>query len=162
MSSDVYMSKISSPILSIEKLSHKYDDRLALDGIEFSVDRGETFALLGPNGGGKTTLFRILATMLVPSAGRASILEMDVTTDAPSIRSSMGVVFQHPSLDKKLTVQENLRHQGHLYGMSSASLEDQIGELLSQFGLVDRSGETVEKLSGGLQRRVELAKSLLH
>lgn len=162
MSSDVYMSNISGPILSIEKLSHKYGDRLALDGIEFSVDRGETFALLGPNGGGKTTLFRVLATMLVPSAGRASILEMDVTSEALSIRSSMGVVFQHPSLDKKLTVQENLHHQGHLYGMSSASLEDQIGELLSHFGLVDRSGETVENLSGGLQRRVELAKSLLH
>lgn len=156
------MSQTSDLAISVEKLSHRYGTRSALNAIDFSVKAGETFALLGPNGGGKSTLFRVLTTTLIPSSGAAAIFGLDVVAQVSAIRARMGVVFQHPSLDKKLKVTENLRHQGHLYGMSGSQLEDKMHDLLSRLGIKDRAKEVVEKLSGGLQRRVELAKSLLH
>ena len=133
---------------------------MALDGVTFAVRSGEVFGLVGPNGGGKTTLFKILSTALTPSSGAARVAGIDVRDGA--VRRKIGVVFQSPSLDGKLTVGENLLHHGHLYGLSGPGLRQRIGEELARFGLADRSGDRVEKLSGGLQRRVELAKSLLH
>jgi len=146
--------------VDVEGLTHRYGERAALDGVAFSVRSGEVFGLVGPNGGGKTTLFKILSTALVPTSGTARVAGIDVRDGA--VRRKIGVVFQAPSLDGKLTVAENLLHHGHLYGLSGGGLRQRIGEELARFGLADRSGDRVEKLSGGLQRRVELAKSLLH
>ena len=124
--------------------------------------RGEIFALLGPNGGGKTTLFRILATLLPPSAGSFTIDGLDPAAAGREVRRRLGVVFQAPSLDKKLTVMENLAFQGALYSISRGALAVRIRELLGTFRLEDRAGDLVETLSGGLARRVEIAKALLH
>jgi ABC-2 type transport system ATP-binding protein len=135
---------------------------MALHDVGFTVNRGEIFGLLGPNGGGKTTLFRILSTLLPPQKGRARILGDDLVEHRQHVRRALGVVFQSPALDRKLKVQENLRCQGHLYGMRGAALRQRIDEMLGRFGLADRAGDLVEKLSGGLRRRVELAKALLH
>jgi ABC-2 type transport system ATP-binding protein len=146
--------------VDVERLTHRYGERVALDAVAFSVRPGEVFGLVGPNGGGKTTLFKILSTALAPSSGSARVAGIDVGDGA--VRRKIGVVFQAPSLDGKLTVAENLLHHGHLYGLSGAGLKQRIGEELARFGLADRAGDRVEKLSGGLQRRVELAKSLLH
>jgi ABC-2 type transport system ATP-binding protein len=142
--------------LVVDSLTHRYGERVALNAVSFTVQRGELFGLLGPNGGGKTTLFRILTTLMEPTAGSVQL------DGGPMDRRRIGVVFQSPSLDKKLTVLENLRHQGHIYGMRGAALRTRIDELLARFGLVDRANDLVEKLSGGLRRRVELAKGLLH
>ncbi|HZE96205.1 MAG TPA: ATP-binding cassette domain-containing protein [Planctomycetota bacterium] len=146
--------------VEVDGLTHRYGERVALDGVSFSVKSGEVFGLLGPNGGGKTTLFKILSTALTPTAGRARISGVDVSE--AGVRRKIGVVFQAPSLDQKLSVAENLLHHGHLYGLSGSGLQARIGEELSRFHLADRAKDRVEKLSGGLQRRVELAKSLLH
>lgn len=136
--------------------------RQALRDVSFHVPAGETFALLGPNGGGKTTLFKILSTQIRPASGRAFIYGADIDADPAAGRRRLGVVFQNPSLDKKLTLEENLRHQGRLYGLHGARLNRRIDETLERFALADRRKDPVERLSGGLQRRGEIAKSLLH
>ncbi len=138
------------------------DPHLALSGVTFSVQAGEIFGLLGPNGGGKTTLFKILSTLVKPSAGSAKIVGLDVSSQAEAIREHLGVAFQAPSLDKKLTASENLRHQGHLYGLHGSDLSGRINRLLERFGLQERAHDRVETFSGGMARRVELAKTLLH
>jgi ABC-2 type transport system ATP-binding protein len=147
--------------IEIDQLSHRYKDREALKGVSFGVGRGEIFSLLGPNGSGKTTLFRILSTLLRPSGGRASILGFDLAKDPAQVRRRIGVVFQSPSIDGKLTVLENLRHHGRLYGLGGIALRERIGVVMNRLGIADRRGDRVETLSGGLQRRVELAKGLL-
>ena len=148
--------------IEVENLSYAYQQRQALDNISFNVSCGEIFGLLGPNGSGKTTLFRILSTLMPVTAGTVRILGHDLATEVKAIRNLLGVVFQHPGLDVKLTVAENLRHHGHLYGLAGKSLRSRISELLERFGVSDRATERVEVLSGGLQRRVEIAKALLH
>jgi len=146
--------------VDVEGLTHRYGERLALDGVTFSVRSGEVFGLVGPNGGGKTTLFKILSTALAPTSGKARVAGLDVGDGA--VRRKIGVVFQAPAVDGKLTVFENLLHHGHLYGLSGSGLRTRIDEELARFKLADRKRDRVEKLSGGLQRRVELAKALLH
>ncbi len=136
--------------------------REALKGIDFSVDKGEIFGFLGPNGSGKTTLFKIISTLITATSGRAEIFGKDIAQYAAEVRRTIGVVFQNPSLDKKLTVMENLTHQGHLYGIRGAALKEKIETLLTKFGISDRRGEFAENLSGGLRRRVEIAKGLIH
>lgn len=148
--------------IRVEGLTHHYGPRAALDGVSFEVPAGEIFVLLGPNGGGKTTLFRILCTALRPVGGRALIGGLDVATAGAAVRRMIGVVFQHASLDAKLTVRENLRHQGHLYGLRGRRLEARIDEMLARFRVADRAADRVETLSGGLARRADLAKGLLH
>jgi len=152
---------VNDAAVEVEDLRRSYGSREALAGLSFDVRRGELFALLGPNGGGKSTLFKILTTLLPPSAGTARVCGHDVRTAQREVRRHIGVVFQHPSVDGKLTIEENLRHHGHLYGLSGAPLKARITELLDRFGLVDRKDELVERLSGGLARRAELAKGLL-
>lgn len=146
--------------VEVAALHHRYGKAVALEGVSFAVRAGEIFALAGPNGGGKTTLFKILSTALAPTSGTARLGGLDVRD--PVLRRQIGVVFQSPSLDRKLTVRENLLHQGHLYGLRGGGLRGRIDELLGRFGLSDRAPQRVEVLSGGLQRRVELAKALLH
>jgi ABC-2 type transport system ATP-binding protein len=149
-------------MIEVQHLRHTYGDRVALDDVSFAVQRGEVFGLLGPNGGGKTTLFKILATLMRPSGGDGSVAGDSITANPAGVRRHLGVVFQHPSLDGKLTVFENLMCHGHLYGMHGAPLRDRIAEMLQRVRIEDRQGDYVETLSGGLQRRVELAKALLH
>lgn len=149
-------------VVEVRNLSHSYGDNNALKGVTFDVAKGEIFGLLGPNGGGKTTLFNILSTLFPPVAGSASILGSDIEKDAAAVRRRIGVVFQNPSLDIKLTVTENLVHQGHLYGLSGGILRERIDEVMSELRIEDRKSDLVETLSGGLKRRVELAKGLLH
>ena len=122
-------------VVALESLSHRYGDRLALDTVSLEVAPASVFSLLGPNGSGKSTLFRILATLMTPSGGTARIHGLDVSADRDQVRRCIGVVFQNPSLDAKLTVLENLRHQGHLYGLRGAALEKRIQELLEHFRL---------------------------
>ena len=153
---------MGTPLLVVEALTHRYGERTALDNVSFEVAKAEIFGLLGPNGGGKTTLFRILSTLVAPSEGNVRLFGIDVVREQSEIRRRIGVVFQAPSLDRKLTVVENLRHQGHLYNLRGPGLQTRIDELLSRFGMADRKDDLVETLSGGQRRRVELAKGLLH
>ena len=155
------MSPNAGPALAVQGLTHRYGERVALEDARFEAARGGMFALLGPNGGGKTTLFRILATLMRPSSGDAFILGHSVRDAPGSARKKIGVVFQQPGLDPKLTVLENMIHHGRLHGMRGERLRGAASERLAQFGLGDRKKERVETLSGGLQRRAELAKALL-
>jgi len=149
-------------VISVENLVHRYEDRTALNGVSFDVRPAELFGLLGPNGSGKTTLFRILSTLMLPTAGRATIMGFDAGHEPARLRRQIGVVFQAQSVDLKLTAYENLWHQGHLYGLRGSALKERIHEILSRVGLADRAKELVETFSGGMQRRIELAKGLLH
>src|SRR6266704_3638237 len=112
----------NGPALEVEELRHRYGERIALDGVSLRVERGELFGLLGPNGGGKSTLFRILSTLLAAGGGAARVLGHDVAREPDRVRRRLGVVFQHPSVDRVLTVEENLVHHGHLYGLSGGAL----------------------------------------
>ena len=141
---------------------HRYENRTALNGISFEVHPAELVGLLGPNGSGKTTLFRVLSTLMVPTAGRALVMGYDVAQEPARVRRQIGVVFQAQSVDPKLTAYENLWHQGHLYGLRGRQLKKRAGEILTRVGLADRAKERVETFSGGMQRRIELAKGLLH
>jgi ABC-2 type transport system ATP-binding protein len=151
-----------APLISVQNLVHRYENRTALNGVSFDVRPAELFGLLGPNGSGKTTLFRILSTLMIPTGGRAIVMGCDAATDAASLRRQIGVVFQSPSIDPKLTAYENLWHQGHLYGLHGSALKNRAEEILKRVGLADRAKERVETFSGGMQRRIELAKGLLH
>ncbi len=157
------------PVVEVEHLCYSYPasrrgdaGRMALRDVSFSIGKGEVFALLGPNGGGKTTLFKILSTLLPPTSGRATILQRDVRANSHEIRQKIGVAFQSPGLDKKLTVEENLVNHGHLYRLWGQELRVRIREILKRLGLEERAKDLVETLSGGMCRRVELAKTLLH
>lgn len=152
-------------LIEVRDLTHTYPQgagRVALRNIGFEVNQGEIFGLLGPNGGGKTTAFRILTTLLIPSSGAVRVFGQDVQQQSASLRRRIGVVFQSQSLDVKLTVEENLRHHGHLYGFAGKNLSQRIESSLTRMGLKEREKDMVETLSGGLQRRLELAKAFLH
>lgn len=149
-------------VISVEDVVHRYEQRTALNGVSFDVQPAELFGLLGPNGSGKTTLFRILSTLMIPTGGRTTIMGFDVARDPNRLRRLIGVVFQAQSIDMKLTAAENLMHQGHLYGLHGAGLKARINEMLGRVGLADRANEKAERFSGGMQRRLELAKGLLH
>jgi ABC-2 type transport system ATP-binding protein len=148
--------------IELDRLSHDYGSRLALDAVSFTVRPAEIFGLLGPNGSGKTTLFRILSTLMVPTGGHARISGYDVAAEPNRVRQQTGIVFQASSLDIKLTVAENLMHQGHLYGLRGRELQARAKEVLARVGLSDRAKDMAETLSGGQKRRVELAKGLIH
>ena len=145
----------------ISNLSHSYGSRTALADLSLDINPGEIFAFLGPNGSGKTTLFRILSTLIPPQKGSVRMLNLELPRDTNAIRPQIAVVFQSPSLDKQLTAEENLRHHGHLYGLRGRELGNRIDESLSRFNLAERRREIVATFSGGLRRRVELAKGLL-
>jgi ABC-2 type transport system ATP-binding protein len=150
------------PAIGVVGVSHAYGSRTALVDLSLEIRAGELFAVLGPNGGGKTTLFRLLSTLMPLQSGAASIFGHDLARDVQTIRHLIGVVFQAPSLDRKLTVAENIRLQAALYGLRGAEVSRRLDELLEHFALRDRAGELTEKLSGGLRRRVELAKGMIH
>jgi ABC-2 type transport system ATP-binding protein len=148
--------------VEVESLRRLYGTREALAGVTFAVSRGEIFGLLGPNGGGKTTLFKILSTLMPATEGKVHVFGHDLAYEPHAVRRRLGVVFQHVSLDPKLRVIENLQHHGHLYGLHGKILRSRARVVLDRLGLSDRAHDLVETLSGGLQRRTELAKALLH
>ncbi|MGZ4732729.1 MAG: ATP-binding cassette domain-containing protein, partial [Terriglobales bacterium] len=131
-------------VISVQDLVHRYDGRTALNGVSFEVRQAELFGLLGPNGSGKTTMFRILSTLMVAGSGRAVIKGFDAAKEPTKLRREIGVVFQAQSIDLKLTATENLWHQGHLYGLRGQTLKARIAELLSRVGLADRAKEKAE------------------
>ncbi|HXN87193.1 MAG TPA: ABC transporter ATP-binding protein [Candidatus Binataceae bacterium] len=151
-----------APALEAEGLSFSYGDRKALIDVSFAIARGEIFGFLGPNGGGKTTLFKILSTLIPIQSGRARMMGHDLAGNTLEIRRKLGVVFQHPSVDGKLTVLENLQHHGRLYGIIGRKLKDRSAAMLDSLGLAARARDLVDTLSGGMRRRVELAKAMLH
>jgi ABC-2 type transport system ATP-binding protein len=153
---------VTEALIDIRNLTFSYGDRRALDGLTLGIDGGEIFGFLGPNGSGKTTLFRLLSTLIAAPPGTVRILGFDAATDRDAIRSRIGVVFQSPSLDKQLTAEENLTHQGHLYGLGGLDLRHRVRDALEAVGLNERSKELVGQFSGGMRRRVEVAKGLLH
>ena len=148
--------------IRVSGLSHFYGSRQALRSLDLQIHEREVFAFLGPNGGGKTTLFRVLSTLIPCQQGEVSLLGFDLPAHVADVRRRIGVVFQAPSLDKKLTVAENIRHQAALYGVGGKLLRDRQQVLMEQLGIADRENELTETLSGGLRRRVELAKGMIH
>jgi len=153
---------LNSSFISVNGLWFSYGNQKALQDLSFEVAEGELFSVVGPNGGGKSTTFKILSTLLAPQKGSVEFWGEDLIKQTQKIRPQLGVVFQSPALDKKLTVQENLLYHGKLFGLSLAVLKERSQKLLKHFNLTDRAFEKVEKLSGGLKRRVEIAKSLIN
>jgi ABC-2 type transport system ATP-binding protein len=149
-------------VIQLRNLRHQYGDRTALAGVSFDVRPAEIFGLLGPNGSGKTTTFRILSTLMIPSGGGAEILGHDVAREPAEVRRNIGVVFQAQSIDEKLSAEENLTVVGNIYGLRGNPLKRRVAEMLARVGLADRAKEKAETFSGGMQRRLELAKGLLH
>ncbi|MEM9753333.1 MAG: ABC transporter ATP-binding protein [Planctomycetota bacterium] len=150
----------------IENLSYAYaGDRLALDAVDFHVPSGAALALLGPNGSGKSTLFSLLATRLKPQVGGATAMTVagaDVASDSAAVRARIAVVFQRPSVDIKLTARENLKYEAMLHGLRGSLREERIVEALASSGLAGRAGDRVESFSGGMRRRLEIAKAMMH
>lgn len=153
---------MSTEVLGIVDVHHSYGDRVALGGVSFSVEEGSFVALLGPNGSGKTTLFRIISTLLTPQRGSALVCGLDVSREPTEVRRQLGVVFQHVALDADLTIRENLRHHAALHGMPGDEARVAADESLRALGLESRANDRVKNLSGGLARRADLARVLMH
>jgi ABC-2 type transport system ATP-binding protein len=149
-------------IIEVKGLSKKYGDLTAVKGISFAVERGEIFGFLGPNGAGKTTTINILCTLLKPTAGSAVLDAYDVVKDRESVRESIGLVFQDPSLDDRLTAKENLEFHAYAYRVPKEERNRRIQEVLEMVELLDRAGDRVQTFSGGMKRRLEIARGLLH
>jgi ABC-2 type transport system ATP-binding protein len=149
-------------LIIVKNLVKKYGDFYALNGLSFEVNENEIFGLLGPNGAGKTTLIHILATLLKPTTGGAEVNGYDVLHNATKVRESIGVVFQAPSSDDILTGYENLKIHALLYGIPRGIREKRISEVLKLVGLEGRKNDQVKKYSGGMRRRLEIARGLLH
>ncbi len=149
-------------IIDVRKLRKEFNGLVAVDDISFSVGKGEIFGLLGPNGAGKTTIISVLATILKPTECEAKVCGYDVCSEPYDIRGCIGIVFQDPSLDEKLTARENLDFHARMYGMSSKKREDKIEEVLEMVSLQDRADSLVETFSGGMRRRLEIARGLMH
>lgn len=152
---------MSPPAVKATGVGFDYPGRRALDEVSFAVERGEIFAFLGPNGSGKSTLFRILATLVPVSEGRVDVLGHELPEALDRVRRRLGVVFQAPGLDPLLSVEENLRHHGRLFGLAGARLARRVTAELERFALAARRRDRVATLSGGLARRAELAKVLV-
>lgn len=149
-------------LLQVQNLARSYDGVEAVRGVSFAVEEGEIFGFLGPNGAGKSTTMLMLCTLLRPSGGRASVAGHDIERDPHGVRRSIGVVFQEPSLDDKLTGRENLRFHARLYDVDRAAFDQRAQELLELVDLADRADDRVEQYSGGMKRRLELVRGLIH
>ncbi|RJX22400.1 MAG: ATP-binding cassette domain-containing protein [Ammonifex sp.] len=143
-------------------LTRNFKDLVAVNGVSFTVGTGEIFGFLGPNGAGKTTTIKILATLLRPTSGRATVSGYDVVRQAPSVRRAIGMVFQDQSLDDRLTAEENMLFHCVLYGVPRQDALIRMEELLDLVGLSIRRKDLVRTFSGGMKRRLELARGLLH
>lgn len=148
--------------IKITKISKMYGDVIAVDGISLTIKKAEIFGLLGPNGAGKTTLLMMLSTLLKPTSGKASVGGFDVASQASKVRGSIGMVFQDPSSDDILTGYENLKLHALMYDLPLRKIEDKIHEVLTLVDLMDRKDHLVREYSGGMRRRLEIARGLLH
>ncbi|PLV60067.1 ATP-binding cassette domain-containing protein [Thermotoga sp. KOL6] len=149
-------------IIVVEKLSKRFGDLEAVKGVSFSVKKGEIFAFLGPNGAGKTTTINMLTTLLKPTSGKAVVAGHDVVKEPKEVRKKIGIVFQDQSLDRELTAYENMYIHGRIYGHSGEKLKKKILELLEFVELLDFKDKPVKTFSGGMARRLEIARSLIH
>ncbi|HLW48404.1 MAG TPA: ATP-binding cassette domain-containing protein [bacterium] len=149
-------------VIECRGLTRRFGDRAAVNDVSFEVRPGELFGLLGPNGAGKTTTHRVLTTTLEPTAGTAKVAGFDVVRDARRVRDLIGVVFQEPALDDRLTARENLHLHAVLYGLRPRIAGPRIQEALEWAGLSEHAGRPVRTFSGGMKRRLELARALLH
>lgn len=149
-------------IIAVEGVSYSYGSHVALRSLDYHLNARGLFGVLGPNGSGKSTLFRLLSTLIRPTEGRLEVGGFDAVRMPHEVRRRIGVVFQSNSLDKHLTVAENLQAQGYLYGLTGRAFAVRRDECLERLGLMDRRDSIVKTLSGGLARRVEIAKALLH
>ena len=156
------MSNISEPAVEVDGVSKRFGRTLALDNVSFKVNPNELFALLGPNGAGKTTLGHILCTIQKPDSGTARIGGIDVIKHPLSARQGLGVVFQEPSLDDRLTLYENLNFHGLIYGVPAAQRRSRIKDMLELVELSDRREHLVRTLSAGMKRRLEIARAFVH
>jgi ABC-2 type transport system ATP-binding protein len=150
------------PALAVERLSHSFGRRTALHEVDFSIAPGDFTVLLGPNGAGKTTLFALITRLHHAAAGRITVFGHDMRREPTLALARMGVVFQQPTLDLDLTVEQNLAYHAALHGLSIQVVRPRIMEELSRVELLDRRGDRVRQLSGGQRRRVELARALIH
>lgn len=150
------------PIIDVTNLTKRFGDFVAVDDVSFAVEAGEIFAFLGPNGAGKTTTIKMLTTLLTPTSGTLRLNGHDVVGDPDTVRRSFGIVFQDPSLDTELTALENMELHAVLYGLSRRLSRARIEELLTLVELWDRKDDLVQKFSGGMKRRLEVARGLLH
>ena len=152
--------------IEVENLTKRFDNRggaiVALDHISFNVENGEIFGMLGPNGSGKTTLIKTLTTLLKPTSGFARVAGFDVTKHKDSVRAAIGVVFQEPALDWRLTGRENLDFHARMYGMKRKEREERLEKVLKLVELEDKADLLVDKYSGGMKRRLELARGFMH
>jgi ABC-2 type transport system ATP-binding protein len=149
-------------VIDVEGLEKHYGDVQAVRGIDLEVRAGETFGFLGPNGAGKSTTIRILCTLALPSGGRASVAGYDVVRERAAVRRNIGLVFQDPTLDTYLSAERNLRFHGELYGVPRAQIAERSKQVLDMVGLWDRRASRVATFSGGMKRRLEIARGLLH
>jgi ABC-2 type transport system ATP-binding protein len=156
------VSTTHAPAIVVENLARRFGDLVAVDHVDFSVGRGEVFGFLGPNGAGKTTTIAMLTTLLRPTDGSARVAGYDVEREAARVRQAIGIVFQEPSLDERLTARENLEFHAVLYGMPRAERPTRITDALRLVDLEDRADHLVEQYSGGMRRRLEIARGLLH
>ncbi len=149
-------------IIQVQKLVKRFGDFTAVKGIDFSVEPGEIFGFLGPNGAGKSTTIQMLSTLLEPTEGRAELAGFDVARHPTQVRKAIGLVFQDPSLDNRLTAEENLRFHARLYGIGGPLLLQRMDQVLEMVDLNDRRSSLVQTFSGGMKRRLEIARGLLH
>lgn len=149
-------------IIQINNLVKKFGDFTAVSGITFSVEQGEIFGFLGPNGAGKSTTIKILSTLLKPTSGNAELAGYNVASEPSLVRQAIGMVFQDPSLDNRLTAEENLQFHGMLYNIPFPLLKERIDLMLGMVELTDRRKSLVKTFSGGMKRRLEIARGLLH
>lgn len=149
-------------VIEVKNLTKKFDDITAVDEVSFSVEKGEIFGFLGPNGAGKSTMIGILATLIEPTSGEARINNFNVLTDRNDVRKSIGIVFQDPSLDDRLTAEENLRFHARLYEVSADDYKKRVEDVLDLVELKDRRNDIVRTFSGGMKRRLEIARGLIH
>jgi ABC-2 type transport system ATP-binding protein len=148
--------------IKVENLTRKFGDLTAVDSISFTIGEGEIFGLLGPNGAGKTTTLSMLSTILPPTSGKAYVNGFEVSKDQSNVRKSIGIVFQDQSLDEELTAYENMDFHGRIYHIPKERREPKIIELLKLVELFDRKDSLVKTFSGGMRRRLEIARGLLH
>ena len=148
--------------IQVDKLVRDYGDFRAVDEISFDVHESEIFGFLGPNGAGKTTTINMLCTLISPTGGTAQVSGFDIATQPAEVRSSIGLIFQDPSLDEQLTAYENLRFHAMLYDVSRDEFQRRSDELIEMVDLADKLGDRVITFSGGMKRRLEIARGLLH
>jgi len=149
-------------IVEVNNLIKKFKDFTAVDSISFEVMEGEIFGLLGPNGAGKTTTIRMLITITRPDSGKAKVAGFDIVKERDKVRENIGIVFQDPALDRQLTGRENLDFHARMYNMPGDVRLSRINEVLELVELTDKADELVENYSGGMQRRLEIARGLMH